>query len=195
MKRIFILALLTFSLIKFTSADAQSQQAFDLNQVKQDKVVQVPGDDGTYRNVEIKEINGVFVGPLGERYYTFPTMHDLQLNYGNISNEQIQASSQDIGLRSQLLLRQGSRHAEEMQEKVDQANKQLEDRIEKGNQAIAAQQKAEQDNSQNSTKVNSTEGGGMGALFFPVILLGILIYFVLVNTIISSRLGRASGTL
>lgn len=162
----------------FSYADDQSQQAFDIDQVKQDKIVQVPGDgDGTYRSVEIKEINGVFIGPLGERYYTFPTMHELRLNYGNVSNGQIQASSQDVALRSHLLMNQGTRHGEEEQEKIDQANKNLAEKVEKSNQQMEAQQNAEQANSQNQTKANTAQGGGMGALFIPVILLGVLIYF------------------
>ena len=160
-----------------TAASPDTQKPLDLDQVKQDKIIQVLGDDGTYRNVEIKEINGVFIGPLGERYYTFPTTRDLQLNYGNISNEQIQASAQDIALRSHLLMNQMGRHAAEEQEKVDQANKQIAEQVEKNNQQLAAQQKAEQVSTQNQAKVNQSGGGGMGALFFPVLLLGFLIYW------------------
>jgi LemA protein len=176
MKKIFILAVLTFTLVKFSYADDQSQQAVDIDQVKQDKIVQVPQDNGGFTSVEIKEINGVFIGPLGDRYYTFPTMHDLQLNYGNIPNEQLQASLQDTALKSQLLMRQMGRHAAEEQEKVDQANKLLADRIAQSNQQVQAQQQTEQETSQNQAKANSTGGGGMGALFFPIVLLGILIY-------------------
>ncbi len=175
MKRILILSMFLFLVARFSYADDQSQQAFDLDQVKQDTIVQVPQDNGGYTSVEIKEINGVFIGPLGEKYYTFPTMHELQLDYGNISNEQIQASHGDIALRSQLLLRQGSRHAEEMQEKVDQANKQLAERIEKSNQETEAQQNAQQENSQNQTKASSAQGGN--PLFIPIILVGILIFW------------------
>ena len=53
--------------------------------------------------------------------------------------------------------------------------------VDKSNQvylANLANQKAEQENSQNQAKVNSTGGGGIiGALFFLIVLSGILIYF------------------
>jgi len=117
MKKIFILALLTFSLIKFSYADDQSQ---------------------------------------GVPNAATPDMQD--------------AVTKERMLRAQL---QATADAE--QAKIDLANKQLADRIAQSNQQVQAQQQAEE-TSQNQAKTNSTGGGGMGALFFPIVLLGILIY-------------------
>lgn len=61
------------------------------------------------------------------------------------------------------------------QQRIDEANKLLADQ-EKVKQEAAQQKIAEQDNSQNQSKTNQSGGGGMGALFFPTLLLGVLIY-------------------
>jgi LemA protein len=89
-----------------------------------------------------------------------------------------QESLQQEVQKEQMLRAQMDQAAAAQQQRVDQANKQLAERIEKSNQETGTQQNALQENSQNQVKVNSTGGGGiMGALFFLIVLLGILIYF------------------
>jgi LemA protein len=136
--------------------------------------------------IVITKQGDTYICPQGEHFNHFPTVYELEALYngGTISPPSQgvpNAVSPDMGeavAKERMLRAQLQASADEEQKRIDEANKQLEERIAKSNQEMAAQQNAlQQENSQNQTKVNSTGGGFMGALFFLIVLLGILIYW------------------
>ncbi len=69
MKKIFMLALLTFSLIQFSYAD----ESFTVN---------IPTSNGNYKSIIITKIGDTYIGPGGEHFGQFPTVYQLQAIYG-----------------------------------------------------------------------------------------------------------------
>jgi hypothetical protein len=91
------------------------------------------------RAILIKKVDNGYTGPLGELYPNIPTVQQLQISYGSVSDEQIQAANQNMALKSQLLNDQVTRNMDaqtkmrqlqqqQINQQIQQSEKEMDDR-------------------------------------------------------------------
>ena len=109
-KKVFIIALLLFSLIQFSYADS-----FTVN---------VPNSQGGYTAVVIQSSGTGYVGPRGEYYQNFPSVNQLQAMYGpTAAPGPSDAVQRENMLRQQL--QQGADETAANQKRMEQQSQQI----------------------------------------------------------------------
>ena len=121
-RQIFIVALLLFSLIRFSYADS-----FTVN---------VPNSQGGYTAVVIQSSGSGFVGPRGEYYANFPSVYQLQAVYGTNQRMQNEAIERQ---ESQNNMAQAVQREQMLRAQMDQS-------VAASQQRVQAQQTAVQSN-------------------------------------------------